>query len=141
MKQYQNAYIENQVMTAGPARLISMLYDGALSFLEKAEKSIENKDYIGANRFIKKAQDIIIELNLSLNVERGGNIAKNLRSLYNYFYRRLIEANVRKDVEILREVKQFISELSEVWKEAMKKEGKNLSKLSSSSQSSFSLSG
>jgi len=141
MKQYRNTYIENQVMTAGPAKLIAMLYDGAIDFIKRAEESIKNKDYVEANRFIKRAQDVVMELNLSLDVERGGDIAMNLRSLYNYFYRRLIEANIKKDIEILKEVRQFISELSEVWKEAMRKEGKNLSKLSDPNKSTFSLSG
>lgn len=141
MKQYQNMYVENQVMTANPAKLIAMLYDGAVDFIEKAKESINNNDYIKANENIKKAQDIIMELNLSLDVERGGEIAKNLRSLYNYFYRRLLEANVKKDTEILDEVKDFIKELSDVWKEAMKREGKNLSRLSTPSSSTFSVSG
>lgn len=134
-------YVENQVMTANPAKLIAMLYDGAVDFIEKAKESINNNDYIKANENIKKAQDIIMELNLSLDVERGGEIAKNLRSLYNYFYRRLLEANVKKDTEILDEVKDFIKELSDVWKEAMKREGKNLSRLSTPSSSTFSVSG
>ncbi|MDI3473559.1 MAG: flagellar secretion chaperone FliS [Thermotogaceae bacterium] len=141
MKQYQDMYVENQIMTANPAKLIAMLYDGAMDFIEKAKENINNKDYIGANENIKKAQDIIMELNLSLDVERGGEIAKNLRSLYNYFYRRLLEANVKKDIKALDEVKEFIKELADVWKEAMKKEGKNLSNLSTPSKSTFSVSG
>ncbi|HEW92228.1 MAG TPA: flagellar export chaperone FliS [Thermotogaceae bacterium] len=141
MKQYQNVYMENQIMTASPAKLIALLYDGAVDFIEKAKENIKAKDYISANENIKKAQDIIMELNLSLDIERGGEIAKNLRSLYNYFYRRLLEANVKKDTNILEEVKEFIKDLSDVWKEAMKREGKNLSKLSVPSNSTFTVSG
>ena len=72
MKQYQNVYMENQIMTASPAKLIALLYDGAVDFIEKAKENIKAKDYISANENIKKAQDIIMELNLSLDIERGG---------------------------------------------------------------------
>ncbi len=111
------------VKTASPAKLIELLYMKAIDVLKEAEEFIEKRDYVNANEKIKRAQDIIIELNLSLDVERGGQIAQNLRALYNYMFQRLIDGNVKKDVKAVEEVKSFLNELLQTWREVMKKVG------------------
>ena len=118
-----NTYLENQVRTASPAKLVEMLYNRAIELLNMSVENIKKGDLQKAHEGIMKTQDIVMELNLSLDMEKGGEIAKNLRSLYNYFYRRLVEANISKDTAPLMEIRDFFKELLEVWKEAMKNAG------------------
>lgn len=122
-QRWQNRYIENMVKTASPAKLIELLYMKAIDVLKEAEDLIGEKKYVEANEKIKRAQDIVIELNLSLDLEKGGQIAQNLRAIYNYLFQRLIEGNVKKNVEILREVRSFLEDLLETWREVMKRAG------------------
>ena len=122
----KDAYLENMVRTASPAKLIEMLYQRAVGLLKEAEKLIEDKEYMKANENLKKAQDIVTELNLSLDMEKGGQIAQNLRALYNYMFRRLIDANVKKDIEAVKEVREMLEELLDTWREVMKKAGNTL---------------
>ncbi|MGB4435539.1 MAG: flagellar export chaperone FliS, partial [Defluviitoga tunisiensis] len=83
---------------------------------------IDNNNLIEANNEIIRVEDIILELNVSLNIEKGGEVAKNLRLLYNYIYEQLVQANLKKDIDILSEVKSLIKELYETWKEIVKKD-------------------
>ncbi|HPE68159.1 MAG TPA: flagellar export chaperone FliS [Thermotogota bacterium] len=116
------SYLEQAVGTASPAKLVEMLYAGALNFLEQARHSIENQQLSKANEKLIRVQDIIMELNVSLDMQKGGEIAENLRSLYSYMFRRLLEANGRKDVAIIEEISGYLKELHGTWVEAMKKE-------------------
>ncbi|HPT54530.1 MAG TPA: flagellar export chaperone FliS [Fervidobacterium sp.] len=122
-------YKEQMVMTASPAKLIEMLLDKAISIIEEAKALIDEKNLKGANEKIIRAQDIVMELNLSLDIEKGGDIAKNLRALYNYMYRTLVEANIRKDVKMLDDIKTLLSDLLSTWQEAMKKAGSTASQI------------
>jgi flagellar protein FliS len=99
-----------------------MLYDGAIKFLNLANDAISKKDISASNNNIIKAQNIITELMVSLNMEVG-EIAKNLYSLYDYMNRRLIQANIKKDPQIVNEVKGMLVELRETWDQAIKKCG------------------
>ncbi|MBM7559373.1 flagellar export chaperone FliS [Marinitoga litoralis] len=118
-----NKYIESMVKTASPAKLVELLYLNSIERLNRARKYIEEKKFADANTQIIRVEDIIMELNLSLDMEKGGEISKNLRSLYAYMYRRLLEANLNKNVEILEEVKSLLNTLLEAWREAMKQAG------------------
>lgn len=122
-------YTEQMVKTASPAKLIEMLYQRAVELLDMAERDVKNKEYVKANEEIQKCQDIITELNMSLDLEKGGEIAKNLRALYTYMFKTLVEANTKKDVEKIREVRGYLSELLETWREAMKNVGNTASKV------------
>ena len=82
-----------------------MLYKNSIERLEKAVKAIEKNNLIEANHEIIRVEEIILELNVSLNIEKGGEVAKNLRLLYNYIYEQLIQANLKKDIDTLTEVK------------------------------------
>jgi flagellar protein FliS len=113
------AYRETQIRTATPGRLIVMLYDGAIKSLNIAIQIMEKKENkldIVSNNIIK-AQDIISELMVSLDFEKGGEIAKNLFSLYMFMNRELLSANVKKDLVPLQNVRKFLMELREVWNE------------------------
>lgn len=122
-------YTEQMVLTASPAKLIELLLDKAINVLEEAKKLIDEKDYTGANEKIVRAQDIIMELNLALDTEKGGDIAKNLRALYNYMYRTLVEANIKKDKNMIDDVKILLSDLLSTWREAMKLAGSTASQI------------
>ncbi len=125
----KNDYAERTVDTATPAKLVEMLYSGAINFLSQAAKAISEKNYDIANEKIMRVEDIIMELNVSLDMDKGGEISKNLRALYNYMYKQLLEANTKKDVSVLEECKSYLHDLRETWMEAMKKEGNLAEKL------------
>ena len=103
-----------QVETASQGRLIIMLYDGALKNLRNAQHCITSKDINGAHRMLIKAQDIIKELNFTLNMS-AGEISNNLRNLYLYMLQRLVEANMAKDNSKIEEVVELLSTLKEAW--------------------------
>lgn len=117
MKDY---YIENAVKTASPMKLIEMMYEKAIEVLKDAKDALNKNDFITTNEKIKRAQDIVTELNVSLDIEKGGEIAKGLRSLYSYMYRTLIEASVKKDTQKIDEVLGYFEELLDAWRTAMK---------------------
>ncbi len=117
MKDY---YIENAVKTASPAKLIEMMYEKAIELLKNAKEALSKNDFITTNEKIKRVQDIVTELNISLDIERGGEIAKGLRSLYSYMYRTLIEASVKKEMQKIDEVLGYFEELLDAWRIAMK---------------------
>ncbi len=108
------SYKRLQVETASQGRLILMLYEGALKNLRLSLDFIANKDTNQAHRCLIKAQEIIMELNYSLNMD-AGEIAQKLRSLYEYIHRRLVQANIKKDSVIVQEVIGLLSELKEAW--------------------------
>jgi flagellar secretion chaperone FliS len=122
MNAYQ-VYRQTQTQTAAPGELVLMLYRGALRFVTSAIDAIENKDIAAAHNGLVKAQAIIAELNETLDLERGGEVATNLRRIYQYMYRRLVEANVRKDVQPAREIQGLLREMLPAWEAAVKQVG------------------
>lgn len=115
-------YKDTQVKTANQGKLILMLYDGAIRFLREAEAALPQKKYDIVNQKIVRTQDILTELIVSLNM-KAGEISSNLYRIYDYLNRRLIEANVRKDEAILREVIDHLLDLRAVWDEIIRKAG------------------
>lgn len=112
-------YQEQSIKTASPGELTLMLYNGCIKFINQAKQFIEQKDIEKANNAIIRAQDIIQELLVTLNMDY--EISKNLAALYDFMYRRLIDANISKDVEALDEVLDLVTELRDTWKEVIKK--------------------
>ena len=117
------AYKQTQIKTANQGRLIVMLYEGAIRSvniaLESFEKDSKKLDDISSH--ILKAQDIVTELMVSLDFDKGGEIAKNLYNLYVFMNRQLLEANINKDSTPLINVKNLLCELRDVWVEINKK--------------------
>ncbi|RME90974.1 MAG: flagellar export chaperone FliS [Candidatus Hydrogenedentota bacterium] len=110
------AYKSSQVETASQQELIVMLYDGAIRFLDEAAKNADDfKKYDIVNRNILKAQDIITELMLSLDMDKGGEIAQNLFNLYAFMKKELLEANIEKSREKIEGVIKLLKELREAW--------------------------
>lgn len=113
-----STYRRQQVETATPGQLIVLLYDAAVRHCKGAQESIERKDRDGAARHLLKAQDIVAELMGSLNVDAGGELAGNLLRLYEYVYRRLVHANVRKDASAAQEAEGILAGLRDAWAQA-----------------------
>ena len=114
-----NAYKETNIKTAGQGRLIIMLYDGAINNLKKATELFPNghHEFDLINQSIVKAQDIITELMVSLDFDKGDKIAKSLFSLYMYFNDQLMDANMNKNGEALQNVLDMMIELRAAWSE------------------------
>jgi flagellar protein FliS len=111
------SYRETQIKTANQGRLIVMLYDAALRSIGKALEALDrgHGGYEAANSAIIRAQDIVSELMASLDMERGGEIARNLFSLYVFVNRQLMEANLRKERQSLEAARKLMAELREAW--------------------------
>lgn len=118
MKNPYGQYKQNSIMTANPQELTLMLYNGALKFIGQAKIYIEQKNIPKANESIMRAQDIVQELNITLNMDY--EVSTGLRSLYTYILEKLVDANISKDVKHLDEAAEMVTELRDTWKEAMK---------------------
>ena len=112
-------YQRNKVLTATPAEVTLMLYEGAIKFCNIAIMAIENNEMEKAHNNIMKTQRIIEEVRNTL--DRQYEVAEDFDRIYVYVLRRLFEANVRKDKEILEEVNGHLRSLRDTWKEVMKK--------------------
>ena len=111
------SYRRTNVVTADPGKLVIMCYEGAIDNLMIAKQKNAEKKYEEKSRHINKTRDIIDELLCSLDFEKGGLIAGNLESLYNYITRRILQADVNKDVGAFDEVIGILRELLSAWEE------------------------
>lgn len=111
------AYQINTVTTASPGELTLMLYNGCLKFIQQAKKAIDDNNFTEKNKNIQKAQNIINELMVTLNMDYA--VSKNMMTLYEYIKRRLIDANIKNDTEILSEVEGLVSEFRDTWKQVI----------------------
>ncbi|MEG1847124.1 MAG: flagellar export chaperone FliS [Lachnospiraceae bacterium] len=117
-----NAYAQynsNKIMTASPAELTLMLYEGAIKFCNIAILGIEQGSIQRAHDNIMKTERIIEEFQITLN--RDYPVAKDFDAVYNYLIKRLREANIAKDAEILQEVLGHLRTMRDTWKEVMRK--------------------
>lgn len=126
-KGYVQTYRTNAVLTASPAQLVLMLYDGALKAMAIAREALERPDedirrIEVINHQLQKAQNIILELQAGLDFDAGGEFAHTLNRLYDYHYRRLLEANLRKDVKPVIEVERLLGSLRDAWAEMLSKQ-------------------
>ena len=112
-------YANNKVMNASPAELTLMLYDGTIKFCNIAEAAIERNDMSKAHTNIMKVERIIEYLRATLDMSYP--VAQDFENMYSYIYRRLVEANLSKDIEILKEVNQHMHAIRDNWIEVMKK--------------------
>lgn len=120
-------YKETSIKTAGSIKMIVMLYDEAVRQLDSAVLHIKEKtrklDLV--NNAIGKAQDIITELLVSLDMEKGGEVAKNLHRLYFYFNQALTDANIKKDHKKVEQIQGMLIELRDVW-DQLAEQGPNI---------------
>ena len=121
-----NQYNQVQIKTANKGKLIVMLYQGAIRFMNRALLLLEKKDMEGKGNALIRAQDIILELLYALDqgsLDQGAELALNLRRLYLYSYRRLVHANVHMDTEAIEEVITVMQNLLQAWEQVILNDG------------------
>ena len=112
---YQNAYKKASVNTLDQTKLIIMLYDGAIKNASFAVEHMKSGQIEKVHDCLIKTKNIVTELMATLNLDRGGDIAKNLQSLYSYMFSQLIEANMNKKTEPVVIVIDLLKELRAAW--------------------------
>jgi flagellar protein FliS len=112
------AYQRTQTETASPGELVVMMYKGAIRFLGAARLCLEQRDLEGTNRQVLRAQEIILELMISVDVNVGP-VGRNLFDLYEFMHGHLVKANVRKNGQMIGEVEQMLRELVPAWEQAI----------------------
>ena len=112
---YQNAYKKASVNTLDQNKLIIMLYDGAIKNANFAVQYMESGEIEKVHDSLIKTKNIVTELLATLNMDQGGEIAKNLKSLYSYMFSQLIEANMEKKSEPVLTVIDLLKELRGAW--------------------------
>jgi flagellar secretion chaperone FliS len=121
------SYRQVATRTASPGQLVLMLYEGAIRFLERAQAGFQLEDPVELNTTVNnniiRAQEIIRELDFSLNLDQGGELAVQLRRLYDYFDRILLESNLRKDSKGVTEVIARLGVLRDAWATMLRKQG------------------
>ncbi len=117
MNNVYQQYQQNSVMTASPEELTLMLYNGAIKFINLAKYHMQEKDMEKVHNAIVRAQDIISELNITLNMDY--ELSEGLRSLYTFILEKLMEANIQKNTSILEEVLPLVEDMRDTWKLAM----------------------
>lgn len=118
MPQGYQQYQRTQTQTASPVELIVMMYGGAIKFLTVAQQRIESGDTEAAHRSLVRAQEIILELMISVDVSVGP-VGRNLFDLYEFMHKHLVEANVKKDAAMVGEVVSLMRELLQAWEQAI----------------------
>jgi flagellar protein FliS len=118
MKNPYTQYRQTQVNTASPGELIVMLYNGGIQSLKKAQNALAINKVDQVNAELIKSQKIVTELQLSLNPE-AGDISENLFALYDYMYRRLVEANLNKDEQVIDEILGMFEQFKQMWAQVM----------------------
>lgn len=113
------AYGQNKITTASPAELTLMLYEGAVKFGNIAISAMDKKDYETTNVNIQKCRNIIVELTSTL--DHKYKVAEDFENVYNYIFSLLVEANMKKDIELLGRAVDEIRGMRDTWKEVMKK--------------------
>ena len=113
------AYANNRIMTASPAELTLMLYEGAIKFCNIAIAAIEKRDIEKAHNNIVKVENIITEFQSTLDHKYP--VAKDFDNVYSYLQERLLEANLKKDKEVLEEILGHLRTMRDTWKEVMQK--------------------
>lgn len=123
---HAEAYRKQAVLTASPGQLVLMLYDGVLRFIAQAKEAFNepaesHRRIERIHTSLERATNILAELQSNLDLSAGGDYAENLDRLYDYYQRRLVEANMRKDVGPALEVEQLVQALREAWAEMLLK--------------------
>jgi flagellar secretion chaperone FliS len=109
------AYQTTHIQTQSPLGMVALLYAGAIRFMKAAAEAIERHDMIAKRDAMSRAMAIVAELQNTLNMAEGGEVARSLDCFYSYVTSRLLDANVRQDPDPLRESIQLMSALHEAW--------------------------
>lgn len=117
-----NAYIQTHVQSRSPLELVVMLYDGALRFLRDARAAIERDDAAAKRTAMSRALAILSELQSTLNMDAGGELAQQLDALYTYVNGRMLDASMKGDLAALDESARLLETLRSAWTEIAAKE-------------------
>ena len=115
----QAVYLSTMVNTASREQLLLITYEIGIKACRTAEAALSANDAEEANHNLQKAQNVLRELMVTLNMERGGEVAEGLMKLYDYLYHLLVEANVSKSPEKVAIVRVMLEELKQTWEEAI----------------------
>lgn len=121
-KQYENQYLKREIEGKTNLEIVVMLYDAGLKFMKQAVSAIKEKNIEKSHKKIIKAQNIVSELTNMLDMEKGGDISKNLKNLYSFINDRLMNANINKDIKSIEEASDIFESLREPWVELAKKD-------------------
>jgi flagellar secretion chaperone FliS len=110
-----NPYLQTQVQSRTPIELVVMLYDGAIRFTTEARAAVVAKDIARRGNAVSRAMAILSELQSTLDLEKGGDIAVNLDKLYTFIRDRLVDASIKQDVRPLDEALRVLTTLREGW--------------------------
>lgn len=119
MNQYVKQYQKSSIETASREQILIMLYDGAIQFLNKAKLAMEENNHEAIHNNLMGAQNIIQEFINSMDREVAPQLAENLISLYEYFLRRLVQANMKRQIEPIDEVLKYLKSLKATWEQAI----------------------
>jgi flagellar protein FliS len=108
-------YLKTKVMTASPEMLTLMLWDGAIRFSEQAKEAIRKKDIEGSYKALTRAQNIVTELSTALKQDVNPDLCGKLAALYNFIYRRLVEANISKEEKLVDDALEIMRHQRETW--------------------------
>jgi len=110
-----NEYLRNAVMTASPAQLQLMLYDGAIRFASQAREALQARDFARSYELLRRAERIVLELDSGLRPEVNPDLCKRMAALYAFIHRKLLEADVHKDVSCLDDALKILRHIRETW--------------------------
>jgi len=116
------AYQTTSITTSSQKQLIIMLYDGMQRFMNRALKAIHEKDYEAAHTNLNRTGKILLELLSTLREDRGGEIAANLKKIYVYCYEQIVIANLKKDIQKVKEIQTILKNLGDGWKQIGQKQ-------------------
>lgn len=119
MNPYLKTYQRNEVETASPEKILILLYDGAIQFLNKAKIAMQSNNVPEIHNNIIGCEEIIEEFINTVDEEKGGDFAIRIKALYQYFYNTLVMANIKKDESKIDEVLKHLIELRATWKQAI----------------------
>jgi len=122
---FRKEYRHNEIATSSQGKLIIMMYEGAVKFVNLALEGVDNKDPSKKGIYINKAHDIINELSLSLDMSKGGEVAQKLEALYQFILQQLTLANIKSDRKALESILKVLTPLLEAWTELLAKSKNN----------------
>ena len=109
------SYLRTKILTASPDELRLMLYDGAIKFCQQAKEALANSDFEASYHALMRAQKIVLELSASLDHEVAPDLCARLSSLYTFIYCRLVDANVKRDVNLIDESLKLLEYEKQTW--------------------------
>ena len=118
---FRNEYRHNEINTSSQGKLIVMMYEGAMKFVNLAIEGVDSKDLSKKGLYINKAHDIINELSLALDMKKGGEVAQKLEALYQFILHQLTLANIKSDRKALESVLNVLTPLLEAWTQLLNK--------------------